>query len=474
MASALPENQARFTLGELARATGGTLVSSGPSEREVVGIGTDSRAALAGKLFVALKGERFDGHTFADGAAKAGAAAVLVENDAGPLSIPALRVRSTLAALGAIAALHRSRFTGRLVAVAGSAGKTTTRSAIGAVLELCAPGRVHQTSGNLNNLIGVPLVLLGLTPEQRYAVVELGTNAPGEVATLTAMSRPDAAVLTLIGLEHTEGLGDLDGIEREEGALFDGLSQGGIALGNADDTRVLALLERARARQKIRYGCAPGVEVRCVRRSAAGVGRQRVSIETRRGRLELELSLLGEAGAYAALAAVAVAGAVASEPLDPHAVSAALSASGEPGRLEVHELADGTVVLDDAYNANPASALSSLKTAREVASDRRARLVLVVGEMRELGALSAREHQSLGEAIARSGAAELIAVVGDAALYLDPAKNAGIRSVFAADADEALRLAKDRVRPGDVVLVKASRGVRAERVVRGLVERGAA
>jgi UDP-N-acetylmuramoyl-tripeptide--D-alanyl-D-alanine ligase len=215
MESALPENQARFTLGELARATGGTLAGPGGAEREVVGVSTDSRASLGGKLFVALKGERFDGHSFAEGAAKAGAAAILVENDVGALPIPALRVPSTLGALGAIAGLHRSRFPGRLIAVGGSAGKTTTRSAVGAVLELCAPGRVHQTSGNLNNLIGVPLVLLGLTPEQRYAVVELGTNAPGEVAALTAMAKPDAGLLTLIGLEHTEGLGDLDGVERE-------------------------------------------------------------------------------------------------------------------------------------------------------------------------------------------------------------------------------------------------------------------
>jgi len=474
MASALPENQARFTLGELARATGGTLSEPESSGREVVGVSTDSRAALRGKLFVALTGERFDGHAYARAAADAGAAAVLVERDVGALSVPALRVPSTLRALGAAAALHRTRFQGPVVAIAGSAGKTTTRSAVGAVLELLAPGHVHQTSGNLNNLIGVPLVLLGLTPEHRFAVVELGTNAPGEVAALTAMSRPDAGVLTLIGLEHTEGLGDLDGIEREEGDLFQGLLPSGIAIGNADDPRVRARLEQARASRKVRYGCAPGVEVRCVRRTGAGVGRQRVDVETPRGRLELELSLLGEAGAYAALAAVAVAQAVASEPLEARAVSRALSAAGEPGRLEVHELSDGTVVLDDAYNANPASAVSSLKTAREVARDRQARLVLVLGEMRELGAVSAREHENLGREIARSGAAELIAVAGDAALYLDPAQHAGISSVFAADAEGALVLARARVRPGDVVLVKASRGVHAERVVRGLVERGAA
>jgi len=474
MASALPENQARFTLGDLARATLGTLSDAGAAAREVVGVSTDSRAALAGKLFVALGGERFDGHAYARAAAEAGAAAVLVERDVGALSVPTLRVASTLAALGALAALHRSRFTGTVVAIAGSAGKTTTRSAVGAVLELLAPGRVHQTTGNLNNLIGVPLVLLGLKPEHRFAVVELGTNAVGEVAALTAMTKPDAGVLTLIGLEHTEGLGDLDGIEREEGALFTGLAPGGVAIGNADDPRVRGRLEQAQVARKVRYGCAPGVEVRCVRRTGAGVGRQRVELETARGRLELELSLLGEAGAYAALAAVAVAEAVASEPLDAATVSRALSAAGEPGRLEVHELSDGTVVLDDAYNANPASAVASLRTAREVARDRKARLVLVLGEMRELGAVSAREHASLGREIARSGAAELIAVAGDAALYIDPAKEAGISSVFASDAEGALVLTRARVRAGDVVLVKASRGVHAERVVRGLVERGAA
>jgi UDP-N-acetylmuramoyl-tripeptide--D-alanyl-D-alanine ligase len=305
-------------------------------------------------------------------------------------------------------------------------------------------------------------------------VVELGTNAVGEVETLTAMTRPDVGVLTLVGIEHSEGLGDLDGIEREEGALFDGLPPHGIAVGNADDPRVRARLARVSARARVRYGFAEGAEVRCVSRTGAGVGRQRLGIVTPRGPLELELSLLGEAGAYAALAALAVAEALGVGPLEPDALSDALSAAGEPGRLEVHELSNGTVVLDDAYNANPASAHSSLNTAREVAAERNARLVLVLGEMRELGAVSAREHTRLGEAIAASGAAALIAVAGDARLFVAPAERAGIASIFADDAEAALTFARDRVRPGDVVLVKASRGVRAERVVRGLVERGAA
>ena len=472
MASTLPENHARFTLGELADATGGTLSDASAAGNVITGVSTDSRAALRGKLFVALRGERFDGHTFAQGAADAGAAAIVAESDVGALSVPVLRVGSTLTALGAIAAHHRNRFRGQLVGIAGSAGKTTTRSAVGAVL--AAAGAVHQTTGNLNNLIGVPLVLLGLGERHRYAVVELGTNAPGEVAALAGMARPDAGVLTLVGLEHTEGLGDLDGIEREEGALFERLEPSGIAIGNIDDPRVLSRLERAPTDLRIGYGFGENAAVRCLSRSAAGLGKQRLAVQTPRGRFVLELSLLGEAGAYAALAAVAVAEAVVPERLDPEVFSRALSSAGEPGRLEAHELPDGTVVLDDAYNANPASAVSSLKTAGEVAHDRQARLVLVLGEMRELGALSAREHARLGEVIAATGAAALIAVGGDAELFIAPAAKAGIASVFAADADAALTLAKARVRPGDVVLVKASRGVRAERVVKGLLARGAA
>ena len=470
--SVLPDNAARFTLAELQAATGGVLSSSDAAAREVVGVQTDSRAGLSGKLFVALRGERFDGHAFARAAAESGAAAVLVEEDVGTLPVPALRVGSTLAALGAIANAQRRRFRGRLVAVAGSAGKTTTRSAIGALLQLIAPGRVHQTAGNLNNLIGVPLVLLGLRAEHRFAVVELGTNAVGEVAKLTAMAQPDIGVLTLIGIEHSAGLGDLDGIEREEGALFAGLRRDGVAIGNTDDPRVLSLFRQAAVAKRLSYGFAAGADVRCESRTAGGIDRQRLVTRTVRGTLEFELSMLGEAGVYAALAALAVVEAISPEPLDALALSRALSTAGESGRLEVHELSDGTVVLDDAYNANPASARSSIKTAGEVARDRGARLVLVLGEMRELGAVSAREHSLLGEVIAASGAAELIAVAGDARLFVDPAEKAGIASVFAADSDAALVLARARVRPGDVVLVKASRGIHAERVVRGLLGRG--
>jgi UDP-N-acetylmuramoyl-tripeptide--D-alanyl-D-alanine ligase len=472
MSSALPENRAVFTLSEVADATGGTL-SGGAADAKVLGVVTDSRADVRGKLFVALAGERFDGHAYVSQVASAGAAGVVVERDVGPVAAPVVRVRSTLAALGELGHWQRRRCRAQVVAVAGSAGKTTTRSAIGALLEALAPGAVHQTRGNLNNLIGVPLVLLGLTDAHRFAVVELGTNALGEVATLTRLSGPDIGVLTLIGIEHSEGLGDLDAIEREEAALLEGLGASGIAIGNADDQRVQRRVLAARAARRIQYGFSEGADVRCERRGAAALGRQQLLVRGPSGALELELPLLGEAGAYAALAAIAVAECVAPGALDAQAISAALGHAGEPGRLEAHELADGTVVLDDAYNANPASARASLRTAKELAEARKARLVLVLGEMRELGTLSTREHAGLGVAIGETGAAALIAVCGDARLYLDGARASGMDTVFAPDADAALAAARARVRPGDVVLVKASRGVRAERVVEGLITGGA-
>jgi UDP-N-acetylmuramoyl-tripeptide--D-alanyl-D-alanine ligase len=467
MATPIPDNRAAFSLVEAAHATGATL--SGDAT-EVRGVTTDSRGDLAGKLFVALEGERFDGHDFVGAAVRAGAAAVLVNRDADAGTATQLRVASTLDALGALARLHRRRWGGTLVAIGGSAGKTTTRSAVSAVLSALHPGAVHFSHGNLNNRVGVPMVLFGLEPEHRFAVIEVGTNAPGEVRELGAISEPDVAVLTLIAVEHAEGLGDLDAIEAEEGALF---RDAATAVGNADDARVSRQLDDSSALKKIRYGASAGADYRLLGREPRALGGTRVHVERpgTRGReaVSLETSLVGLPGALAALAAFAIAEHVAGASVDPTRVSAALGRAGEPGRLSVLQLGDGTLLLDDTYNANPASMKSSIAVARELATERGARLVLVLGEMRELGASSKQEHAALARAVAESGASALVAVAGDAALLVDPARAARIDATFAPDVAGAIEPALARVRPGDVVLVKASRGVEAERVVARLV-----
>jgi len=470
MASLIPQNRAQFSLSQVATLSDGTV--RGP-DVQCVGVTTDTRADLRGQLFVALRGERFDGHEFAAQALAHGAAGVVVEREL-PGVTSAVVVSSTLSALGALAAAHRQRWAKRVVAVAGSAGKTTTRSAITALLNALHPGAVHFAAGNLNNLIGVPMVLLGLEPEHSIGVVEIGTNAPGEVRTLSTLAAPDLAVLTLIGLEHSEGLGDLDGIEREEGEIWSGLGREGLAVANADDLRVQRTLQAVAPIRALSYGYAEGANYRLRTRTPSALGGSALEVERRtpfgEDAIRLDTPLLGEAGAYASLAALAVAEWLSQAALEPRLVSSALSAAGEPGRLTPIELGDGTVVLDDSYNSNPASVKSSLLTAAEIAAARGARLVLVIGEMRELGALAAEQHSEVGTFIAQSGAALLLALVGDARRFLAPAQRAGIDSLFAETSEQGLELLLSRLEPKDVVLVKASRGVRAERLVRGLCD----
>ena len=234
----LPQNRAPFATAELAAACAGTWLRPATTDA-ILGVSTDTRAVAAGNAFVALAGERFDGHRFIDRAIAGGATVLIVERPVeAPAGVGVLQVGSTRAALGALAAHHRRRWPGRLLAIGGSAGKTTTRRAVAAVLAAHRPGAVHATEGNFNNDIGVPLTLLALAPHHEFAVIEIGTNHTGEVAALAALTRPDAALLTLIGAEHTEGLGSLEGVAQEEGDLFAALAAipgGGVAIGNADD-----------------------------------------------------------------------------------------------------------------------------------------------------------------------------------------------------------------------------------------------
>jgi UDP-N-acetylmuramoyl-tripeptide--D-alanyl-D-alanine ligase len=474
MATPIPENEASFSLAELLAVTSGRCLRAWDPSLKFRGVVTDSRAAVSGKLFVALRGESFDGHAFLDRVFAAGAAGALVSRaETSGTERPLVHVEDTLAALGALGHGHRQRWGRELIAVGGSAGKTTTRSAITAVLDRVMPGACHYERGNLNNQVGVPMVLLGLRSEHRACVVEVGTNQTGEIPLLTRMAAPNVAVLTLIGLEHTEGLGDLDAIEEEEGALFQGLPPSGVAVGNGDDPRVRRQLELTPASSRITYGTREGADYRVLSRSAGTLGRARLVLEARGRTLEFDCALLGEPGALAAAAAVAVAEAVTGAPVHAELLSEALGRGpvGEPGRLVPVQLADGTLVLDDTYNANPASMLSSVRVAEEFARGLRAPLVLVLGEMRELGPLARTEHAALGREVAKFGPAAVCGVAGAMEDLVQAVRSCGISADFAPDAPAALAALEPRVSPGSVVLVKASRGIRAERIVEGFVTR---
>lgn len=473
----LPGNRLHLTLGEIAEATGGQIRSGRQSRVE--GVVTDSRLDVRNRLFVALSGQRFDGHDCVDHAIRGGAAAVMVSRNCEvPNEVSVVRVPSTLQALGALGRWWRKRWGGAITAVAGSAGKTTTRSAAGAMLGAVFPGSVHTVSGNFNNLIGVPLVLLGIEPEHRYAVVELGTSRPGEVSDLVGISEPDAGILTLIGLEHCQGFGGIDQIEKEEGELLAGLGPGGVAVANGDDVRAQRQLAQSPAFRKVSYGFGAECDYRVLSHTQAALDCAEIAIERRgagraREVVTLSCSLFGRPGALAAAAALALVDALLGEPIAEQRVSTALKSPelAQPGRLVPIQLADGSVILDDSYNSNPPSLLSSLEVARELAHRRSARLLLVLGEMRELGEHSRAQHRAMGERLGANGAESVIAVGGDAQLLADSVRAAGVPAEFAGDSGQALELVIQQMRAGDVVLVKGSRGLELETVVEGLIDK---
>jgi UDP-N-acetylmuramoyl-tripeptide--D-alanyl-D-alanine ligase len=456
-----------LTLAEVAVATGGRVV--GAPGVTVDSVSTDSRSIGAGALFVALRGVAFDGHRFVGDAAGRGAAAALVE-DATSARGPAVVVGDTLAALQALAAWWRRRFEVPLVALTGSAGKTTTKEIAAAILGEVGP--TLKTQGNLNNHIGVPLTLLRLRAEHRFAVVEMGCNHHGEIARLTEIAAPTAGLITNVGEAHLEGLGSLDGVARAKGELFAGLEADATAVVNVDDERVARL--PARASRRLTYGTQPSASLRLAARRPDPGGGQRLEVALPGGRtIEAHLSLLGEHNARNAVAAAALATVAGA---DAAAVSAGIEACGPaPHRLEVVAGPGGLVVIDDTYNANPGSMLAALDVLVE---QRRAggRAHALVGEMLELGDGGPAQHERVGRHAARRGVDTVVAVGGAAGPVLRGVRAGGATTALAAATPEdAATLLLARAAPGDVVLVKGSRGARMERAVEALLraaERG--
>jgi UDP-N-acetylmuramoyl-tripeptide--D-alanyl-D-alanine ligase len=479
MATAIPQNQASFSVEEIAHFTGGRVLR--PGDRSV-GVCTDSRAVSRGCAFVALVGDNFDGHGFAPQAVALGASTLIVARDdvdAGGAAV--VRVDDTRAALGRLASGHRQRWAQTpgapcrrvLAAVTGSAGKTTCKRVIAMLLEAAWPGAVHASTGNLNNDVGVPMTLFGLEERHLFAVVEIGTSAKGEIGKLAAIARPDAALVTLVAAAHTAGLGTVDDVGVEKGALFAALGESGIAVANADDPRVMAQLSGSRAGRVVTFGLAETADYRILLRESLGRRGARLVLGGPFGNRELIMPLLGEAGATAAAAGLAVAEAVLGRALGPEELERALVglSAGHEGRLTLRPLADGTLVLDDSYNANPSSMRASIVAAIEVAHHERRRLVLVLGEMRELGRLAPAEHAAVGRFAAELGASYVLAIGGEAARTAEQARERGVPAHFAPDADRAVAPALAAVQPGDVVLVKGSRALATEKIVAAMVER---
>ncbi|MBS2025162.1 MAG: UDP-N-acetylmuramoyl-tripeptide--D-alanyl-D-alanine ligase [Deltaproteobacteria bacterium] len=460
---------ARFTLAEAALASAARIERTGT--RAIDGVFTDSRKPSPGAAFVALQGDNFDGSTFAVQAVRDGASAVIVHAhkaraiagllDEAKLDASVLAVSDTTRALLGLARAHRGRMGGlKTVAITGSAGKTSTKELVASVLS--AGGKTLKTEGNLNNEIGVPLTLLQLESDHAFAAVECGMNHLGELARLAAACDPDVGIVTNVGPVHLEGCGSIEGVAHAKGELFHALRSTGVAVANADDARVLAQ-GKLSGRKLMTFGAAAGSTVRLVAAQHAGPGLE-VKLEIDGALRTAELQLLG---LHNGLNACAAAAAGLALDLSLEAILHGLSLARTPGRrMRPVLLPNGGLLIDDCYNANPASVRAALLTIATLLRSN-GRAILVLGDMLELGPTELDLHRETG-AVAASISPALLVCFGPRARSLgEGAIAAGMPAasvLFTEVPDDAVRMVQEHARQSDVILVKGSRGMRMERI----------
>ena len=449
----------KFRVDEIVDATGGRLVA-GPPEADAGTVCTDTRLLARAQTFLALRGERFDGHDFLADAVGRGAACLVVDRrnrlpeSALSPTVAMVVVGSTLDALSALGRAARARLACPVVAVTGSCGKTTVKDMLGQILIRHLRGRTPRAS--FNNRIGVPLTLLDAEPEDEFVLCEIGTNAPGEVAHLAQIARPTIGIVTLVAPVHLEGLGTLDDVAEEKAALVEAIPPDGAAILNADDPRVAAMAERCRGRV-----VTVGLTWEADFQAGHVIQTDHGLYFTTTGSAGFEIPVLGEHQAVLALAAAAAARELG---VSLEESAAALRVFKPPPMRLVAEEAGDVVVVNDAYNANPSSTAVALGL---LALWPERRKVFFCGDMLELGAESRTHHEQLGRAIAESGVVRLVCVGAESKATAATAVAAGLAAenvTSVPDADAAAAMASDVVADGDVVLVKGSRAVRMETV----------
>ncbi|MFI0236669.1 UDP-N-acetylmuramoyl-tripeptide--D-alanyl-D-alanine ligase [Streptomyces sp. NPDC016845] len=460
-----------LSLAEIASAVGGQTYDIPDGQVRVTGpVVIDSRKVETGSLFAAFAGERVDGHDYAREVVDKGAAAVLASR---PVGVPAIVVDDVQAALGALAQHVVERLGATLVALTGSAGKTSTKDLIAQVLGSKAP--TVFTPGSFNNEIGLPLTALSATDETKFLVLEMGARGKGHIRYLTGLTPPRVGVVLNVGSAHIGEFGGKEQIAEAKGELVESLPADGTAILNADDPLVRAMQSRTRAKVLL-FGESSEADVRAENVRLTENGQPAFSLHTPSGCSEVTLRLYGEHHVSNALAAAAVAhdlGMSASE------IALALSEAGSLSRwrMEVTERPDGVTIVNDAYNANPESMRAALRALVAMGEARRAeggRTWAVLGHMAELGDESLAEHDAVGRLAVRLNVSKLVAVGGREASWLRlGAYNEGSwgeESVHVSDAQAAVDLLRSELRPGDVVLVKASRSVGLESVAQALLE----
>ena len=458
-----------LTLADVAVLTGGRLDAGADSQGSVTAAVTiDSRTVEPGGLFAAFVGEQADGHDFAAAAVDAGAVAVLASR---PVGVPAIIVDDVQAALGRLATGLLARLPdATVVGITGSAGKTTTKDLTAQVLGRLGP--VVAPAGSFNNEIGLPLTVLRADAGTRHLVLEYSARGVGHIRYLTGIARPSVAAVLNVGSAHLGEFGSREAIARAKGELVEALPAEGVAILNADDALVAAMRDRTDA-TVVTFGERSDADVRATDVGLDGAARPRFRLHTDAASAQVRLQMSGRHMVANALAAAAVA---LQRGLALDEVAAALGEARPVSRwrMEIVERGDGVTVINDAYNANPESARAALDALLHIASDdgaRRRRTWAVLGLMGELGDDARAEHAKLGRAAADGGVDRLV-VVGEGAAIHDGAlaAGAGDRSVRVDDVDAAVDLLRRDLRPGDVVLVKASRSAGLERVAERLLE----
>ncbi|MCX8073169.1 MAG: UDP-N-acetylmuramoyl-tripeptide--D-alanyl-D-alanine ligase [Candidatus Binatia bacterium] len=456
-----------WSIGEILRATGGS--SALPEDKVVRRVVIDSRLASPGSLFIALKGERHDGHSFVAQALATGATAALVSTP--PQGVDSGRcifVPDTLEALGRLAAWTRRREDWRVVGLTGSAGKTTTKEMIAAI---CAQARgsekVLKTLGNWNNLVGLPLTIFSAQGGEEIAVLEMGMNRFGEIRRLAEIADPDVGLITNVGLAHAGGVGGTqEGVARAKGELIEVLKPTATFVVNADDEWVCRLAERFHG-PKIRFGSGGEVQAHWIR--DLGIDGVVFELDLAGERAKVRLRLLGVHNVSNALAAAAAGLAMG---FRVEVIAAGLeSVDAVAGRMEVVRLRNGVTVLDDTYNANPSSVEAALKVLRRFPG----RPLVVLGAMLELGGESQRAHRQVGERVATLDVAALVLLGQETEATAEAARAAGLpaeRIYSCRDCNEAAQTVVNLWRSGDVVLVKGSHSLHMEEVIRSLAISG--
>lgn len=443
-------------LSELAIWTAGRVHGA---DTLIAGVGHDTRTLQPGMLYVALRGARVDGHRFLAEAAQAGAAAALVAHADPALSLPQLIVADPLAALTELARRHRSRMPATVVGITGSNGKTTVKSLSASVLAQAGP--CHANPGNRNNEIGLPLAVLELAPLHRYAVFEMGAGQPGDIAHLAAIAAPQVGLVNNIAAAHLERMGSLDGVAQTKGALYESLPADGWAIVNADDAYADFFMRRISARNVLRFGLDADADVRA---EAVQIGRSsRFRLCLPASAIDVELPLPGRHNVANALAAAAIGCALG---LDAESIATGLAgADGVVGRLRLLPQDAGYTLIDDTYNANPASVAAAIETVVSLDGEP----WLVLGDMAELGPDAEALHASIGRRAQAAGIARLF-TVGVLSEQASRAFGRGAR--HCQDREELIAALREALHPGVICLVKGSRSAGMEQVLAPLVKGG--